>query len=127
MIELVKTMFTDIIENEKYDEALIKKYFSKDYIQLVDDAQLDLSTFKKHVQVLKAKTLSQSIEVINIAENENSVFTKHFALSKLKNGDKLKHKVLAEFKIRNGKIISCDELTFLVGGDPSGKGLGSEV
>ncbi|MBT2619892.1 MULTISPECIES: hypothetical protein [Chryseobacterium] len=127
MEKLIKAVFTDVIENKNYDESLINKYFSEDYIQSVDNVTLDFNSFKKHIQKLKEKADQQNVVFENIASNETSVFTKHFVTSVLKNGEIVKHKVFAEFTIKNNKVIYCDELTTLLEGSASEKKLGSEI
>lgn len=127
MEKLIKAVFTDVIENKNYDESLINKYFSEDYIQIVDNVTLDFNSFKKHIQKLKEKADQQNVVFENIASNETSVFTKHFVTSVLKNGEIVKHKVFAEFTIKNNKVIYCDELTTLLEGSASEKKLGSEI
>lgn len=127
MEDFIKGLFRDTIENKNYDEKLIDKYFSEDYIQMVDDQTLDFDTFKKHIRKLKDKLQQVDVQFSNIASNETSVFTKHYVNSILKNGETVKHKVFAEFQIKNGKVIQCDELTLLIEGDKSESNLGSTL
>ncbi|MFC6101324.1 hypothetical protein [Olivibacter domesticus] len=127
MEDFIKGLFRDTIENKNYDEKLIDKYFSEDYVQMVDDQTLDFDTFKKHIRKLKDKLQQVDVQFSNIASNETSVFTKHYVNSILKNGESVKHKVFAEFQIKNGKVIQCDELTLLIEGDKSESNLGSTL
>lgn len=127
MENLIKAVFTDVIENKNYDESLIDKYFSEDYVQTVDQVTLDFNSFKKHIQKLKEKVDQQNVIFENMASNETSVFTKHHVTSILKNGEIVKHKVFAEFIIENNKVINCDELTILLEGSIIEKKLGSEI
>ncbi|ASK28872.1 hypothetical protein CEY12_01555 [Chryseobacterium sp. T16E-39] len=127
MEKLIRAVFTDVIENKNYDEVLINKYFSEDYQQNVDNVLLDFNAFKKHIQKLKEKVSKQNVVLENIATNETSIFTKHYVTSILKNGETVKHKVFAEFKIKNNKVVNCDELTILLEGDSREKKLGSEI
>lgn len=125
MEDFIKALFRDTIENKNYDEKLIDKYFSEDYVQMVDDQTLDFDTFKKHIRKLKDKLQQADVQFSNIASNETSVFTKHYVNSILKNGETVKHKVFAEFQIKNGKVIQCDEMTLLIEGNKSESNLGS--
>ncbi|RNL69275.1 hypothetical protein ED312_22365 [Sinomicrobium pectinilyticum] len=125
MEAIVKGMLKDIIENPVYDEKLIHRYFTDNYTQTVDHSTLDLPHFKQHIIKLKDLIKHVHVEVINCAGNSNTVFTKHHVYSVLRDGTANTHKVLAEFKIRHGKIACCDELTFLISGSESGKDLGS--
>ncbi len=105
----IRNLFKDVIENECYDEKLIDKYFSDEYVQCVNNVNLDFNTFKKHIQKLKSKVKKQHVEFENIVFNDNFVFTKHYVESILINNEVVKHKVLAEFSILNGKVVHCDE------------------
>jgi len=126
-MNFIKALFRDVIENKNYDETLIDKYFSKNYIQIVDNVELDFDTFKKHIKKLKDKIQQVDIEFSNIAENDHSIFTKHQVTSILKTGEVVKHKVLAEFLIKDGKVFKCEELTLQIEGNPKESNLGSTI
>lgn len=127
MKHFIQQLFRDVLENPVFDQLLIEKYFSKDYIQWVDHKSLNYEEFILHIKKLKEKVAQQNIEIISYAENGNIIFTKHIAKSVLKDGSKVCHKVLAEFTIEDEKIIKCDELTLLVEGIITAKDLGSEI
>lgn len=127
MEKLIQAVFKEVIENKNYDESLINKYFSEDYIQEVDGVTLDFNSFKNHIRKLKEKVVEQKVVFDNIMSDENCVITKHYVTSILQNEEVVKHKVFAEFKFKNDKVVHCDELTFLFEGDSSQKKLGSEV
>lgn len=127
MKHFIQKVFSEVLENPAFDELLIEKYFSKDYVQLVDRQQLNYENFVLHIKKLKEKVTEQKIEFISHAENDNIIFTNHVVKSQLKDGSFVCHKVLAEFTIQNSKIIRCDELTVLLEGSQSEKNLGSEM
>ncbi|MGN7864374.1 hypothetical protein [Chryseobacterium sp. 22458] len=127
MKHIIEQVFSRILENPVLDETLIEKYFSRQYVQLVDHTRLNYDEFVLHIKKLKDKVSEQKIEIISYAENENSIFTKHIARSVLKDGSIVIHKVLAEFTVSDGKIIQCDELTLLLEGTHDARNLGSEM
>jgi len=127
MRDLIQNVFTEILENPEFDLILIEKYFSKDYIQVVDDKQLNYDEFVLHIKKLKEKVIAQKMEILNYAENDTVIFTHHTARSVLKNGNIVVHKVLAEFTVHNNKITKCNELTLLLEGNHSEKNLASEM
>jgi len=127
MVELIKQMFEKLIESPDFEEKDISKYFSGNYIQLVDNRELRYPDFVRHVMKLKEKISSAKVEFINIAQNEHSVFTKHIVRSTLKDGTQTTHKVFAEFIVIDEKIIACDELTLMLEGPEKEKNLGSET
>lgn len=126
-MDFIKALFRDVIENKDYDETLVNKYFSKNYIQIVDNVELDFDTFKKHIKKLKDKIQQVDVEFLNIAENNHSIFTKHYVRSFLKTGEVVEHKVFAEFLIKDGKVFKCEELTLQIKGNPKEGNLGSTV
>lgn len=123
----VKEMFKNILENPNFDEGIVEKYFTADYQQEVDNTILNRIQFIQHIKKLKTKVKSLAIEILNIMENENTVFTKHLAKTTLKDGRCLCLKIFAEFTFEQGRIKHCDELTILINGDQAEKGLGSEI
>ncbi|MBP1164443.1 MULTISPECIES: hypothetical protein [unclassified Chryseobacterium] len=127
MKHFIQQVFSEVLENPVFDELLIEKYFSKNYIQFVDRQQLNYEEFVLHIKKLKEKVAEQKIEFISHAENNNIIFTHHVVHSKLKDGSFVIHKVLAEFTIQNNKIIRCDELTVVLEGNQAEKNLGSEI
>lgn len=127
MKQIIQEVFSNILENPVFDLPLIEKYFSKDYIQFVDQQQLNYEQFILHIKKLKEKVAEQKVNILNYAENGNIIFTHHIAKSVLKDGSMVRHKVLAQFTIQEGKIIQCDELTLLLEGASHAKNLGSEI
>ncbi|MDM1296879.1 MULTISPECIES: hypothetical protein [unclassified Sphingobacterium] len=126
-MDFIKALFKDVIENKNYDETLINKYFSENYIQIVDNVELDFETFKKHIKKLKDKIQQVDIAFLNLAENDHSIFTKHQVTSILNTGEVVKHKVFAEFLIKDGKVFKCEEMTLQIEGSPNESNLGSAV
>lgn len=123
----IKRMFTNILETPSFDEELVQEYFTEDYIQNVDGSTLNRNEFEQHVKKLKSKTKTLHIEILNAAENEHTVFTKHLVNTVLKTGETVQLKVFAEFTFFGNKIKHCDELTILLKGNSNEKDLGSEV
>jgi len=123
----IKELFRDVIENKNYDETLINKYFSENYVQIVDNQELDFETFKKHIKKLKDKIQQVDVQFANIVHNDHSIFTKHYVRSILKTKEVVSHKVFAEFQIKDGKVFHCEELTLQIEGNPSESNLGSAV
>lgn len=124
---IIKNVFKDILGNAVFDSELINKYFSTDYVQTVNGITLSFHDFVKHLQALKEKINDISAEIKSIAEEGETVFTNHIATTIMKDGTMVKTKVIAEFRIRNGKLFYCDELTKLIEGKEEHSDLGSTV
>ncbi|WP_269236105.1 hypothetical protein [Flavobacterium flavigenum] len=125
MEKLIKDMFKDVIESNHYDETVIKKYFSENYLQLVDNKSLDFSQFNKHMAKINEITSSITVDLVSYASGAESIFTKHIVSSNFSDGTHTRHKVFAEFKIIDQKITYCDELTFLIEGPQAASDMGS--
>ena len=55
------------------------------------------------------------------------MFTNHHATALKPDGSEVKMHVIAEFRVRDGKIYYCDELTHMLSGSESDKDLGSRT
>ena len=125
--QIIRSVFTNILESPVMDEVLISKYFSTDYIQYVDGKTINFEDFVKHIQVLKAKIRQISISIKSIVAEGDIVFTNHEVTATMQDGRNGKMKVIAEFRLRDNKVYYCDELTHMVEGDDKDKDLGSRV
>jgi hypothetical protein len=123
--KLIRELFQNIFENPGYDEAIIKRYFSKDYVQQVDGKTLHFSEFIKHIKVVKEAITSMSVTFDTIAQDNDIVFTNHRVRATTKEGSTGEVHVIAEFHIQNGQINYCNELTRQISGDPKDGDLGS--
>ena len=125
--QIIKNMLHDVIENPELNESLIRSYFSEDYIQQVDGKTLDFNDFFLHMSALKKSTKELSLTIESIAAEDDVVFTRHFVSGTTVDNKKGKSMVIAEFRIRNGKIYYCNELTHMSKGDESMRDLGSRL
>lgn len=107
--------------------AIIKQFFSSDYVQVVDGKMINFSEFYSHMQVLKEATESITIEIKSIAEGENCVHTQHIAKAIKKEGTVSEFEVFACFHLMDGKIIRCEELTRMLSGSKHDNDLGSRT
>ncbi|MDR0228767.1 MAG: hypothetical protein LBI72_06865 [Flavobacteriaceae bacterium] len=124
-LTLVTESLINTIEPADYNEKILKSYFSQNYIQCVDGKTLLFDEFCKHIKLLKQHTLRRKLIINTIISQDDTVFTNH-TVQVLTSPNKLSTiKVLAMFKVKDNKIISCDELTFLLEGDLKNKDLGS--
>lgn len=125
--QIIRSIFTEILENPVMNKALISKYFTTDYVQYVDGKIINFDDFVKHIQVLKTKIKQMSISMKSIVAEDNIVFTNHEVTTIMHGGRNGKMKVIAEFRLRDGKVYYCDELTHMLEGDNKDKDLGSRV
>lgn len=124
-IELVKKSF-DIFNVPDLEEA-VAKYHDASYKQYSDGKILNYDDLLSHVKYLKS-VLASKVEIIydDIVADQNTVCTVHRAKASKKDGTKVEIKVIAFHKIMNNKIVSTDELTYVLSGDEQDKKLGSE-
>jgi len=123
--ELVMTAFRDIFESEQFDIEVVARYFSSDYIQHVDGATIDYEQFIKHLKEQRIAVASFHVSFLSIASEDNIVFTNHLVTAIKKDGGKIKVKVMAQFTVKDGKIVACDELTHMLSGADEDRNLGS--
>ncbi|ASZ14967.1 nuclear transport factor 2 family protein [Chitinophaga pendula] len=122
---LIKNLFEAVIEGPVHEEKIIQRYFSTDYVQHVDGKVLDYATFVAHMQALKAATQQLKVTFKALAEEGDTVFTNHEVIAEKKDGSSSRSQVIAEFRVRDGKVYYCDELTHLISGDATDRDLGS--
>jgi hypothetical protein len=122
---LVQKSFEAVVQNLKYDEALIREYFSTEYIQHVDGKTLDFVQFCRHMQVQKLAVKTIAIGFKTLIQEGNTVFSNHLVTIETKEGRRAVVQVIAEFWLKDGKIVYCDELTCQLSGDGADGDLGS--
>ena len=126
-VQIIKGSFREIVENPIFDRRLVDKYFSADYEQHVDGKDLTFANFLKHMEAQKKVTKSVTITFKTIAQQDDVVFTNHYATARKQDGSEAKVHVIAKFKLKDGKICYCDELTHMLSGDETDRDLGSRV
>jgi predicted SnoaL-like aldol condensation-catalyzing enzyme len=125
--KIIQDVFTNILENQESDKTLISKYFADNYVQHVDGKTIKFDDFVKHIQTLKETIKDISITVNTIVEEDDIVFTNHEVKTISRKGRENQIKVIAEFRLKDGKIYRCDELTHMVEGHVEDQDLGSRI
>lgn len=123
--ELVRKVFKNIIEADHVRENEVARFFSPDYVQHVDGHTLDYQGFIHHLHAQRKEIASMRVSFLSIVGDDHDVFTNHIVSVCKKDGTEAAIKVLAQFTIRNKKIIACDELTYMISGAAGDKNLGS--
>jgi predicted SnoaL-like aldol condensation-catalyzing enzyme len=122
---LIRASFTQVVEPMHYDEQAVRTYFAPDYRQAVDGQTLDFAGFCQHMRTQKAALKALHVQFTRMVAEGDVVFTNHTVTLETKEGRAATIKVLAEFIVRDGQIVACDELTRLVSGDDQERDLGS--
>lgn len=123
--QLIRDAFATVVENPQYDEAAIRRYFSPDYVQQVDGKVLSFDQFRQHLNVLKETVTAVAVRFDTLAAENEVVFSNHRVTATRANGQTGEMQVIAEFRIHNGQINACNELTHLIRGDAEDRDLGS--
>ncbi|GAB5588041.1 hypothetical protein Unana1_02941 [Umbelopsis nana] len=129
MAEIIQKAFRNVVEDTT-DSALeqIPLYFSSKYIQHVDDKTIDYQHFIDHMKAQKKAVASVKITFERLIEAGSQIGSVHVAHAIKKNGTTVRIRVIALFKIVDGKIEQCDEVTqMLQGSEPSDADLGSRT
>lgn len=125
--QLVRQALDAVLGEEIGSLEVTKKYFSEEYIQVVDGKQIDFNQFFAHLQVLEQATQSITITIKSIAEGDGCVHTQHLAKAIKNDGSISEFEVFACFQIKNGKIVRCEELTRMIKGHDADTDLGSRT
>ncbi|EJD6401783.1 nuclear transport factor 2 family protein [Providencia rettgeri] len=126
-MQLVKQALNAVLGEDIGSRSVAQKYFSDEYIQIVDGKKINFNEFIAHLQALKQATQSITITIKSIAEGENCVHTQHLAKAIKKDGSVSEFEVFACFQIANNKIIRCEELTRMLKGAGADQDLGSRT
>lgn len=122
--QFVKTAVTYVLENPNPDMDY-SKYVSKDFINPIDGNTFNYDQWVTHQKNIKGmiKSMKPTFDFM-LAEGNNVFAIYHIKL--IKNDDsELEVKDMALFKIKDNKIIYCEELTRLTKGNETDKNIGS--
>lgn len=123
--EIIRSAFRDIFGSDKVDEAKVALYFSPEYIQHVDGKTINYAQFIKHLHEQRKTLASIKVTFLTIASEGDIVFSNHLITATKHDGAELQGKVIAQFTVKDGKIVGCDELTLMLTGSKKDKDLGS--
>ena len=99
------------------------KYMSKDYIEHIDGQTFNYQQWLHHMLSIKNMMKSYSLSFDEIIAEGDQIATSYVVHATKKDGSKLDIRIIAIFKINNGKMVYCDELTHLLNGAASEKNL----
>jgi len=125
--EIVKKGFDLLSQKGGINDEEIAAYFHRDYRQYVDGKELDYAGFVAHMKAQQNVVAKMNIYFKNIIQEDNIVFTNHVVDIWKKDGGKIKIHVIAQFTMKDGKVIGCDELTHLISGNEEDKDIGSRT
>jgi predicted SnoaL-like aldol condensation-catalyzing enzyme len=123
----LKEVFSEVLESPVYNEDLVEKYFSQNYIQHVDGKTLYFEGFIQHMKALKKDKPQIQIDIKTLIQEGSTVFSNHLVKVTTKENGKSLVQVIGEFRFAGDQICYCDELSHLVSGDPKDRDLGSRV
>lgn len=101
------------------------KYMSTDYIEHIDGKVFDFQQWLHHMNGLKKLMTSYTLTFDEILAENDQIATSYVVHAIRKDGGRLDIRIIAIFKIKNGKMIYCDELTHVIKGS-SDKEIGSQ-
>lgn len=101
------------------------KYMSTDYVEHIDGKVFNFRQWLHHMNGLKGLMKSYTLKFDEIVAEGNQVATSYVVHAIKKDGSKLAIRIIAIFKIKDGKMVYCDELTHVLNGKPADKAIGS--
>jgi hypothetical protein len=102
------------------------KYMSKDYIEHIDGKVFNFQQWLHHMTGLKEIMSSYTLSFDEIMAEGNQIAASYVVHANKKDGSKLDIRIIAIFKIKDGKMYYCDELTHMIAGNETDKNLGSQ-
>ena len=113
--------------SDAFDEGAIARYFSPRYVQKTDGRTLDFAGFVTHIRELKRTLKNVKITFERAVAEGASVFSIHRAEAEKLAGGRIAIRVFALFVIDEGKIVLCDELSYLEHGAAEDRDLASRL
>jgi len=123
----VRQMFRDILENDSFDEDVVRRYFSPRYVQHVDGKTLTFADFLDHLRELKKSVAKVQFTFEHMVAEGDKVMEIHLAEGEKRNGGKVRARLFSLWVIEDGKIVLCDELSRLEQGAAEDRDLGSRT
>lgn len=108
---IFQSAFTEIYNNSEFNETIIDRYFSDDYLHFADGRVKNLNQLKQHLRHQMDRFESMEFKILDLAAEKNKVF----GIYKLTVTPKTGHKTfwLGEglFYMNQETITRCFELT----------------
>ncbi|BAU74690.1 nuclear transport factor 2 family protein [Metapseudomonas furukawaii] len=118
-------LFHDLVQAETLDPEKVADYLDPDYQQRVDGVLLDYQGFIAHMHRQKEAIARVEVEFLCLVAEGNVVFSNHQVHALTRDGRRVVVKVIAQFELKQGRLLRCDELTRLVSGTQEDEDLGS--
>lgn len=106
------------------EASALGDFFSSSYVQVANGERLDYQGFINHAQAVKRSLATAKVNFERIVVDGDQIADIHVLDATKKDGSALKMKVLAFYKLRDGKIVEVDELTHLVQGAEADRDIG---
>ena len=106
------------------EASALADFFSSSYVQVANGERLDYQGFINHAQAVKRSLATAKVNFERIVVDGDQIADIHVLDATKKDGSALKMKVLAFYKLRDGKIVEVDELTHLVQGAEADRDIG---
>ncbi|MGR2680441.1 MULTISPECIES: nuclear transport factor 2 family protein [Chromobacterium] len=124
-ITVVRELFECALLSPELDESRLARLVHPDYRQQADGRNLDYPAFVRHLRHLKRECSRVGLEILSWAEQGERLFTRHLVTADKRAGGQVRMLVIAEFRVRDGMVRACDELTHMLGGAAEDRDLGS--
>ena len=124
---LLRRMFREVLEADSFDEQLILRYFSPSYVQQVDGKTLRFGEFVDHVREVKKTVTNLRFTFDEMIAEGGKVMEIHRVEGEKRAGGKFAIRLFSFWRIDDGKIVSCDEVSRVEQGAPEDRDLGSRT
>lgn len=101
------------------------KYMSTDYIEHIDGKVFNFKQWLHHMKGLKDMMKSYRLTFDEIVAEKNKIAASYVVHATKKDGSKLDIRIIAIFKIKDSKMVYCDELTHVLSTQETDKEIGS--
>ena len=109
------------------DLEVTNRYFTDDFVQIVDDTIVDRAGFDAHLAALRADLATVSFEFTTVIAEGDRIADVHLFRATRKDGGQITMKFIGVYTLRDGKIARFEELSHLIEGAEEDRDLGSRT
>ncbi len=109
------------------DSNVIGRYFTDDFMQVVDGTEHNRAEFEAHLATLREDLANISFEFTTVIAEGDRLADVHIATAERKDGGRMKIKFIGVYTLRDGKICRFEEISQLLEGVEEDRDLGTRI
>lgn len=117
----------DAVSAPSATPEVIQRYFTDDYVQIVNTTFLHRTEFETHLATLRSDFRSFSFDFTTVIAEGNRIADAHLTTATRKNGRQMKIEFIGVYTLRDGRIAKYEALSCLIEGAEEERDYGSRI